>query len=144
VEPALNLQRLFVITTHSSASASELIINSLRPYMPVVVVGDTTYGKPVGQYGIRFCDKILAPVAFSIKNANNEGDFFDGIAPTCTAGDDYLHELGDTGEASYAEALNYIRTGSCSQRAELTSRVFRAFTNLVPRATGWTSLLNSQ
>ena len=144
VEQALNLTRLFVITTHSSASASELIINSLRPYMPVIVVGDTTYGKPVGQYGLRFCEKILAPVAFSIKNANNEGDFFDGIAPTCAAGDDYLHELGDPAEASYAEALNYIRTGSCSQRAELTARVFRAFTNLVPRATGWTSVLNSQ
>ena len=143
-EQALNLQRLFVITTRSSASASELIINSLRPYMPVVVIGDTTYGKPVGQYGLRFCEKILAPVSFSIKNANDEGDFFDGIAPTCTAGDDFLHELGDTGEASYAEALNYIRSGSCSVRGEATSRVFRAIQHLVPRATGWSSIINSQ
>jgi hypothetical protein len=110
----------------------------------VVVIGDTTYGKPVGQYGLRFCDKILAPVAFSIKNANNEGDFFEGIAPTCAAGDDYMHQLGDSAEASFAEALNYIRTGSCSQRAELTARVFRAFTHLVPRTTGWASILNSQ
>jgi C-terminal processing protease CtpA/Prc len=143
-EHALNLQRLMVITTRSSASASELIINSMRPYIPVVVIGDTTYGKPVGQYGLRFCDKILAPVAFSIKNANNEGDFFEGIAPTCAAGDDYMHQLGDSAEASFAEALNYIRTGSCSQRAELTARVFRAFTHLVPRTTGWASILNSQ
>ena len=143
-EQALNLQRLFVITTRASASASELIINSMRPYMPVVVIGDTTYGKPVGQYGFRFCDKVLAPVSFSIKNANNEGDFFDGIAPTCAAGDDFLHQLGDPAEASYAEALNYIRTGSCSQRGELTSRVFRSLTHLVPRATGWASVINSQ
>ena len=48
---ALDLARLFVITTRSSASASELVINSLRPHIPVVVVGDSTYGKPVGQYG---------------------------------------------------------------------------------------------
>jgi carboxyl-terminal processing protease len=143
-EQALSLQRLFVITTRSSASASELIINSMRPYMPVIVIGDTTYGKPVGQYGLRFCEKILAPVSFSIRNANDEGDFFDGIAPTCTAGDDYLHQLGDAEEASFAEALSYIRTGSCSQRAEATSRVFRAFTYLVPRATGWTSVVNAQ
>jgi C-terminal peptidase prc len=143
-DQALDLQRLFVITTRSSASASELIINSMKPYMPVVVIGDTTYGKPVGQYGLRFCEKIMFPVAFSIRNANNEGDFFDGIAPTCAAGDDYLHQLGDSAEASFAEALNYIRTGSCSQRAELTSRVFRAFTHLVPRPTGWASILNSQ
>jgi carboxyl-terminal processing protease len=143
-EQALNLQRLFVVTTGASASASELIINSLRPYMPVILIGDTTYGKPVGQYGLRFCEKILAPVAFSIKNANDEGDFFDGIAPTCTAGDDYLHELGDTSEASYAEALTYLRTGSCSVRGEATSRVFRAVRHLVPRATGWSSIVNSQ
>jgi C-terminal peptidase prc len=143
-EQALSLERLFVLTTRSSASASELIINSLKPYMPVIVVGDTTYGKPVGQYGLRFCEKILAPVAFSIKNANDEGDFFDGIAPTCTAGDDYLHELGDPNEASFAEALTYLRTGSCSVRGEATSRVFRAFTHLVPRATGWSSIVNSQ
>jgi C-terminal processing protease CtpA/Prc len=143
-EQALNLQRLFVLTTRSSASASELIINSLKAYMPVVVIGATTYGKPVGQYGYRFCEKILAPVAFSIRNANNEGDYFDGIAPTCEAGDDYLHELGDTNEASFAEALNYIRSGSCSVRGEATSRVFRALTHLVPRPTGWASVINSQ
>ena len=45
---ALNLTRLVVITTRASASASELIINGLRPYIPVTVVGDRTYGKPVG------------------------------------------------------------------------------------------------
>lgn len=143
-EHALNLERLIVITTRSSASASELVINSLRPFMPVVVIGDTTYGKPVGQYGLRFCEKILFPVAFTIRNANNEGDFFDGIAPTCTAGDDYLHQLGDTAEASFAEALNYVRTGVCSPRAEATSRVFRAFTHLVPRPSGWASVVNAQ
>ncbi len=58
-EQALNLQRLVVITTRGSASASELVINSLRPYIPVTIIGDTTYGKPVGQYGLRFCDKVL-------------------------------------------------------------------------------------
>ena len=46
------------------------------------MIGDTTYGKPVGQYSLNFCEKVLAPVAFSLKNVNNEGDFFDGIAPT--------------------------------------------------------------
>jgi C-terminal processing protease CtpA/Prc len=67
---ALGLDRLVVITTRASASASELIINSLRPFIPVVVIGGRTYGKPVGQYGINFCDKVLAPVAFTLKNAD--------------------------------------------------------------------------
>ena len=82
---ALNLDRLVVITTRATASASELIVNSLRPYIPVATIGETTYGKPVGQYGVPFCTKVLAPVAFSLKNASGEGDYFDGLAPTCAA-----------------------------------------------------------
>ncbi len=139
---ALNLSRIVVITTRSSASASELVINSLRPYMPVVVIGDTTYGKPVGQYGFTFCDKVLAPVAFSIKNVNNEGDFFAGIAPTCSASDDISRQLGDAAEASLFEALTYIRTGACSARAAGASRTLRAI-QAGPRQQGWQALLNA-
>ncbi|MGE0865600.1 MAG: S41 family peptidase [Vicinamibacterales bacterium] len=138
---ALGLQRLVVITTRSSASASELIINALRPFIPVVVVGDTTYGKPVGQYGLTFCEKVLYPVAFTIRNANNEGDYFDGIAPTCAATDDVSRPLGDVEEASLAEALTYIRTGSCSPRSETASRALRLRPDT--RLTGWAAILNT-
>ena len=44
-----SLDRVIVITTHASASASELVINGLKPFMPVVVVGDRTYGKGTEQ-----------------------------------------------------------------------------------------------
>ena len=142
-EQALNLQRLVVITTRGSASASELVINALRPYIPVTIVGDSTYGKPVGQYGLRFCDKVLYPVAFSIKNANLEGDFFDGLAVDCAAGDDYTHQLGDPAEASFAEALTFIRTGACSPRAAAEARAQRV-PSFVFRPTGWASILNAQ
>jgi C-terminal peptidase prc len=137
---ALSLSRLFVITTRSSASASELVINSLRPYIPVVVVGDSTYGKPVGQYGFTFCDKVLAPVAFKLVNAEGQGDFFGGIEPSCRAGDDVEHDLGSAEEASLAEALTYVRTGACSSTA--TSRVLRAAPR-PPRAYGWQSIVNA-
>lgn len=111
---SLNLQRLVVITTGSSASASELVINALRPFIPVVTVGETTYGKPVGQYGLTFCEKVLYPVAFTLRNADAQGDFFNGITADCAARDDADHELGDAAEASLAEALHVIRTGQCS------------------------------
>lgn len=143
-EQTLNLQRLVVITTRSSASASELIINSLRPYIPVIVIGDTTYGKPVGQYGFNFCEKVLVPVAFSLKNVNNEGDFFDGIPANCSASDDISHQLGDPAEASYAEALTFIRTGACSARAEGAARALRAQMFVAPQLRGWAALLNAQ
>jgi carboxyl-terminal processing protease len=142
LEQALNLQRLVVITTRGSASASELVINSLRPYIPVTIIGDSTYGKPVGQYGLRFCDKILYPVAFSIKNANLEGDFFDGIPVDCVAGDDYTKQLGDTAEASFAEALTFIRTGACTPRSTSAVRAQRA--PFVFQPTGWAAILNAQ
>jgi len=142
-EQALNLSRLFVITTRGSASASELVINGLRPYMPVVVIGDTTYGKPVGQYGFTFCDKVLAAVNFSVKNANLEGDYFDGIAPTCAASDDASHPLGDPAEGSFAEALTFIRTGACSANTAAASRSLRAL-DTGPRPVGWQALINAQ
>ena len=140
-EGALSLSRLVVIATRSSASASELVINGLRPFIPVTVIGDRTYGKPVGQYGIDFCDKTLAPVAFSLVNADAQGDYFDGITADCTAPDDIEHDLGAVDEGSLAEALHFIGTGACSASTQ-TSKTFRARTN-VHRATGWQSVINA-
>jgi C-terminal peptidase prc len=140
---ALTLDRLVVITTRSSASASELVINALRPFMPVLVIGDRTYGKPVGQYGITFCDKVLAPVSFTLRNANGEGDYFDGIAPTCTAPDDLDRQLGDTQEGSLHEALEFIATGRCSTPP--TSGLASARRPAVnPLLTGWQSVVGAQ
>lgn len=143
---ALDLERLFVVTTGSSASASELIVNALRPFMPVVTVGTTTYGKPVGQYGINFCDKVLYPVAFTLRNANGEGDYFDGFAPTCPAADGIDRQIGDPEERSLAEALTFIRTGECTPappEEEETSAPSRARRAGLPRATAFQSLVNA-
>jgi C-terminal peptidase prc len=138
---AMNLERLIVITTPSSASASELVINALRPFMPVVVIGDRTYGKPVGQYQIEFCDKMLAPVSFSLRNANGQGDFFDGFPPDCAAADDVDHELGDAQEASLREALYFAGAGRCRMDSTTMQRAPTAGREL--RAVGWRSVLNA-
>jgi len=50
--PSLNLPRLFVLTSEWTASASELVINGLKPYMDVILIGETTYGKNVGSISI--------------------------------------------------------------------------------------------
>jgi C-terminal processing protease CtpA/Prc len=137
----LNLSRVIVITTRGSASASELLINSLRPHVPVVVIGDATYGKPVGQYGFTFCDKVVAPVAFALVNADERGDYFGGIPSDCRAADDVEHDLGAAEEASLSEALHFIRTGQC--RTAATSRAFRVTESGRPRAQGWDALINA-
>lgn len=139
-EQALSLSRLVVITTQGSASASELVINALTPFMPVVVIGDRTYGKPVGQYVIPFCDKVVAPVAFSMVNANGEGDFFDGLPATCQAPDDIDRDLGDAEEGSLAEAIRFIRTGACSPT---TTEDAPQWGSAPMRATGWQALVNA-
>ena len=119
---ALGLSRLVVITTDESASASELIINGLRPFMTVTVVGERTFGKPVGQYGFNFCDQTLFPVSFQTVNARDEGDYFGGLAADCPAPDDLGFDLGDTREGSLAEALQFLRTGRCSAAAAFSAR----------------------
>ena len=140
---SLNLQRLVVIATRSTASASELVINALRPFMQVTIVGDATYGKPVGSYGFRFCDKVLWPISFSIKNANLEGEYFSGLPVDCPAADDSTHLLGDAAEASLAEALTVIRTGSCTRRSGAEMGALRMRPSM-PRLFGWDSLINAQ
>jgi C-terminal peptidase prc len=142
---ALGASRLVVITTRGSASASEAVINGLRPYMSVTIVGDTTYGKPVGQYGFDFCDKVLYPVAFLVTNAREEADYFDGIPVDCAAADDVDHALASPQEASLAEALYVLRHGRCSGQAAAQAEVrarARGRARRVP-ADPWRDLLNA-
>jgi C-terminal processing protease CtpA/Prc len=130
---ALDLPRLVVITTGGSASASEMIINNLRPFMEVTVIGDRTFGKPVGQYGFDFCDKTLFPVAFASENAVEKAEYFDGIPADCAAPDDLDHQIADPGEGSLAEALFYLRRGRCSGRAATEAEVQARQRTVIPR-----------
>ncbi len=142
---ALGVRRLVVITTRGSASASEAVVNGLRPYMEVRTVGERSYGKPVGQYGFDFCDKVLYPVCFLVTNARGEADFFDGIPADCAAPDDVDHALASPQEASLAEALYVVRNGRCSAAASAAARLqARLRTQLPePRVDGWRQLLNA-
>jgi C-terminal processing protease CtpA/Prc len=142
---SLDLPRLVVITTRASASASEMVINALRPFIPVTVVGDTSFGKPVGQYGFDFCEKILFPVAFKGVNSQGEGDYFGGIPADCPAGDNLNRPLGNVEESSLEEALNYLRTGACStQSAALkASRAQRQVELSAIVMDGWRQMVNA-
>lgn len=142
---ALGVTRLVVIATQASASASEAMINGLRPYMDVKVIGERTYGKPVGQYGFEFCDKVLYPVAFLVTNARGQADFFSGIPADCAAPDDVDRPLADAREASLAEALAVLRTGRCSGQAAaagLQQESLREGLRPLPRD-GWHEVTNA-
>ncbi len=116
-EDRLYLTRVFVLTGPDSCSASEAIINGLKPYLDVVQIGGITCGKPYGMYAHLFCGNVLLPLEFQIKNAQGEGEYTDGLSPNCPMDDDLEHILGDTKEALLEGALHYIASGQCASPA---------------------------
>lgn len=122
VSNALNLDQVYFITTDSTASASEFVINALEPYLQVFTVGARTFGKPVGENGFNICSDVLYPITFKIANAAGYGDYFDGLPPTCAATDDASHALGDPEEASLAAVLTHVETGACGPGVAAAAR----------------------
>lgn len=110
---SMSLSRLVVIATSNTASASELITNSMESHAEVAIVGGTTFGKPVGQLGIEFCDKILRPTSFETVNADDTGGYFDGLPVDCAAVDDLSIPVGDAADPNLVAALSYLSTGAC-------------------------------
>lgn len=113
-DTTLALDRLYVIATRNTASASEALINGLDPFIDVHVVGDNTYGKPVGMYVFYSEEDYYAyvPVTFRISNANGYGAYFEGLAASAYASDNIAVEFGSINEDCFATALGHIETGS--------------------------------
>lgn len=112
-EAAVSIDRLFVLTGPGTASASELVINGLRPYMPVSIIGLRTHGKPVGSNSWTYCGEAISPITFQLVNAEGEGDYFGGMRVDCPAADDLQDALGTPEEARMAAALALIEEGRC-------------------------------
>jgi C-terminal processing protease CtpA/Prc len=114
----LDLPRMAVITTRMTASASEAVMNGLKPYVNIVTIGDTTTGKPVGMNGWEVGKKYFFwPVTFKMVNKDNEGNFFGGIVPDEEVTDDVAHDFNDRRELCLREAIHYLETGSAAKRA---------------------------
>jgi carboxyl-terminal processing protease len=113
--PTLNLNRVYVIGTEDTASASELVINGLRGIdVEVVLIGTTTFGKPYGFVPEDNCGITYLAVEIQSANAKGVTDYTEGFKPTCTVADDDLaRELGDTAETRLAAALAHRATGAC-------------------------------
>ncbi|BBC74342.1 peptidase S41 [Altererythrobacter sp. B11] len=113
--------RIAFIGTHGTASASELVINGMVPYLRtnMALVGGNTYGKPVGQIALDRpeCDDRLRAIALKIENADHQGEYYTGLASTvpvtCSAEDDLFHPLGDPQEAMVGAALDFLAGRAC-------------------------------
>jgi hypothetical protein len=117
VQVNLSLTRLIVISTRLTASASEAVMNGLKPFMDVISIGDTTNGKPVGMNGWEVGEKYFFwPITFKIVNKNNEGDYFNGFAPGKAVSDDITHDFIDRSELCLKEAIHYLEAGTFSTK----------------------------
>lgn len=110
---ALGLKRVFVLTTKDTCSASEAVITGLAPHIEVITIGGRTCGKPVGFSPLDYRDTSYWVITFRLRNAANQGDYFDGLAPTCEVKEDLRQILGAPEEALFAEALHYMSTSRC-------------------------------
>jgi carboxyl-terminal processing protease len=105
--------RVVVLTSPRTCSASELVVNGLKPYVDVVTVGDDTCGKPVGFNPHTMCGKTYNAVNFDVVNARGEGGYYAGIPPSCEVADDFSRNFGDAQETLTAAALDYLQNGKC-------------------------------
>jgi hypothetical protein len=109
----VNLNRVFFIVSNSTASASELLINNLKPYMDVRLVGpSSTHGKPVGYFPIAVGEWYIFPISFRTVNSNGEGNYFNGLQVNTRATDGIDKDWGDRSETALASILNGLSGGT--------------------------------
>ncbi len=136
----LNLNRVYVLTTNSSASASELVINGLDPYVDIIQIGETTRGK--NEFSITMVDDpgndyvynssrenqinpnnswAIQPLVGRNENADGFSDYTDGLAPDIFFEEDLtnLGVLGNANEPLLARAIEEITNASSKRNFEV-------------------------
>ncbi|TVZ54933.1 C-terminal processing protease CtpA/Prc [Lutibacter sp. Hel_I_33_5] len=128
---SLGLTNVYFIVSGSSASASELVINGLKAYINVKLIGTKTYGKHVGSITLYDSDNLrkdganlnpshrwaMQPIVLEIQNKKGENEP-NGFVPEALLGEDIsnLGVLGERSDPLLARALKYITTGSPNAR----------------------------
>jgi C-terminal processing protease CtpA/Prc len=106
----LDLKRLYVLTSNNTASASELIINSLRPYYTVILIGAQTAGKNVGSTSFDSPDEqwTMHPITCQIFNSQNQSDYRNGFAPDV--------EISNNSMGNIVSSVSYFDLGDENER----------------------------
>ena len=139
---SLQLNKVYILTSKSSASASELLINCLKPFINVVQIGDVTTGKNVGSITLYDSPNFgksnvnpshkyaMQPIVLKIVNKDNFGDYTSGISPTTLFQEDAssLGVLGNNDEPLLNIAINQI-TGSGKISSQVPLATARNFTD---------------
>jgi carboxyl-terminal processing protease len=119
---SLQLPTVYILTTKATASASELVVNCLKPYINVIQIGDITTGKNVGSITLYDSPTFaktnvnpnhkyaMQPIVLKIVDKNGFGDYTAGITPTMLLPENMntLGILGDVNEPLFNAAINQI------------------------------------
>lgn len=134
---SLNLDQVFIIGTGSTASASELVINGLEPYIDVVHIGTNTVGKFQASVTLYDSDNFgrqnanpnhkyaIQPLVYKSENANGKSDFVDGLEPDVPI-QEYVSTygtLGDPSEPLLAAALDAVQGNRKSYETQKKSLI---------------------
>lgn len=139
---SLNLTKIYILTTKSTASASELVINGLKPYIAVVQIGDVTTGKNVGSVTLYDSPTFgtenrnpkhryaMQPIVLKIVNSDGFGDYFNGLQPDYPLKETLstLGILGNTSEPLLSSAIGKI-TGTAKMLKQSTGKEYNYFTD---------------
>lgn len=125
-EVNLDLNKVYILITSNSASASELVINCLDPYMEVILVGsENTTGKYVGSITINDeeadHDWAMQPIVLKTANANGITDYSNGFEPHYLIEDDFDAELGTLSEDMLVRSIELITGKVIADPARIAS-----------------------
>lgn len=141
-EAGLGLRRLVILGTAHTASAAEMLINNLQPYISVVHIGESTYGKDMASTTLTSPASVVGsdpswhilPMVYKIYNAKGEGEYSSGLSPQRPVVEYAtlpLYPFGDKRDALIADALTFLG----SKRTLRMQRIPNLPTALPPAAT---------
>jgi len=142
-----NLSRVIVLTTSRTASASEMIINGLKPFMTVTTIGTKTVGKNVGSFTVKDDTKKIKwgmqPIVLKIFNSAGQSDYTAGFSPSVEIREPLaLKPLGDITEPLLNEALFQITGDRTARRASRTEPARTEIGSSIERKAGGSNMFD--
>ena len=120
-----SVTKIVFLVSSSTASASELVINVLKPHISNLKIissedengNANTYGKPVGFFPIKIDKYDVYFSMFETKNSLGQGSYYNGLTPDAVSNDDVTRDFGDPEEDQFASAIRYIVSNTLSAKA---------------------------
>lgn len=138
-----NVSKLYVIASTRTASASEMIINGLRPYIDVEIIGETTVGKNEGSITVVDSPGVgdnaysdlnnrnpnhsvgMQPIVLQVFNSLNQSDYTNGFEPDILVEEfryaNNILPFGDPNEIMLSTVLDQIFGSGAKNKFELIS-----------------------